>query len=57
MRNFVRVLGVVIFILGVVGVFGVRLLVDRQFEGGGIVFWGSLASVLVGWVVSSTARN
>jgi hypothetical protein len=57
MRKFSGILGVVIFILGVIGVFGVRLLVDRQFEGGTIVFWGSLVLVLAGWVISSTARN
>jgi hypothetical protein len=57
MRSFLRLFGVVIFILGILGVFGSRLMTDQQHETGVIMLWGGLATAMVGWVVSSTARN
>lgn len=57
MRKLVGILGFLIFILGAIGVFGGRVLADRQHEAGGILFWAGLVAVLIGWIVSSKARN
>jgi ribosomal protein L40E len=57
MRKLLGVLGIAIIILGVLGVFGGRVLVEWRYEGGGIVFWAGFVMVLIGWIVSSKARN
>jgi hypothetical protein len=57
MRRLLRTFGMAVFVLGIFGVFGGRLLVDNQREIGGILFWAGLGAVVIGWVISSAARN
>jgi hypothetical protein len=57
MRSFIGLLGIVVFILGVAGVLGGRIMVDRRDDAGGIVFWAGVAMVVMGPTISSAARH
>jgi hypothetical protein len=57
MRKFFRVLGLMTFAVGVLGLFGSALIVLTGHPGAGILFWISMAMVLLGWMIASRASN
>jgi hypothetical protein len=57
MRKFLGLLGVAVFVLGVLGVLGGRLMVESRDDGGGVVFWSGIAMVLVGSTILTTSRH
>jgi hypothetical protein len=57
MRMLFRVLGLMMFAVGLLGVLAGSLLVVTAHRGAGILFWIGIAMVLMGWMISSRASN